>query len=123
MPPPGRPIGSKPLSSQSQRHSLRDQIQAQPVDESDPDPESLFIPDRAHGRDDQIWNPPNYENEDDEMLGWDTSHEGPDASFHPTFRDSGDAPRQPKTVQDSIDAGQEGVEPTQRLSQVCLSVM
>lgn len=114
MPPPARPGFSKPLS-QSQRPSFS----ARPsVTDSDPDPESLFVPD---GEEDQTWDPPNYNNDDgEEMLGWDANNEHPSASFHHTFRDSGTAappPRQQDERQ-TTEESQEGLEPTQRLSQV-----
>ena len=115
MPPPARPVANKPLPSQSQRIPPQSQIQRAPPKEPDPDPESLSVP---AGDDDQPWDPPNYENEEEEeMLGWDASNEDPSASFHPTFRDSGSA-RQPQKERQPPTYSQEGLEPTQRLSQV-----
>jgi cell cycle checkpoint control protein RAD9A len=82
----------------------------------DPDPESLFVP---GGDDDNTWDPPNYEQDEEEMLlGWDASNENPNASFHPTFRDSGTVARPQETRQPPAFASQEGLEPTQRLSQL-----
>lgn len=82
----------------------------------DPEPDSLFMP---GGPEDQTWDPPNYE-EEEEMLGWDANNEDPSASFLPTFRDSGSAAASSKAVQPSFPASQEGLEPTQRLSQVLI---
>lgn len=116
MPPPARPSFSKPLSSQSQRPSLKAQVRQPSAAESDPDPESLFMP---GGEEDQTWDPPNYDNDqDEEMLGWDAAHENPSASYHPTFRDSGSAARQQYAERQATPASQEGLGPTQRMSQV-----
>ena len=120
MPPPARPGPNKPLGSQNQSRSFNAQAKQPSPTEEDPDEDSLFVP---GGEDDPTWDPPNYEREEEEeMLGWDASMENPGASFHPTFRDSGTVPgpqqqqqRQPPTVE-----SQEGLEPTQRLSQVSL---
>lgn len=117
MPPPARPRTGKPLSSQSQRPSLREQVRpTATADDDDPDPDSLFIPDNR-GDDDQTWDPPNYEqDEDDEMLGWDASNENL-GSFRPTIRDVNKSRPPPRNVRD-IASQDEGLEPTQRLSQV-----
>ena len=116
MPPPARPVAGKPLGSQRERTSLGSQVSRPSAVESDPDPESLFVP---GGDDDQTWDPPNYEHEEEEeMLGWDASNENPSASFHPTFRDSGSAARPKAARQPPAITSQEGLEPTQRLSQV-----
>lgn len=116
MPPPPRPVANKALSSQSQRLSLKETMRHAPAKDVDPDPDSLFMP-----RDDeQVWDPPNYE-EDEEMLGWDANNEHPSASFHQTFRDSGSAAQSSKSMQPPLDNSQEGLEPTQRLSQVCVT--
>ncbi|KAK3709834.1 hypothetical protein LTR37_010662 [Vermiconidia calcicola] len=116
MPPPARPFANKPLSSQSQRAPLKPQSNQAAVEESDPDPESLFMP---GGDGDQTWDPPNYEQEEEEeMLGWDASNEDPSASFHPTFQDSSTVPRVQKDRQPPTYGSQEGLEPTQRLSQL-----
>jgi cell cycle checkpoint control protein RAD9A len=119
MAPPPRPVTVKPPASQSQRMSLKESMRQAPAREADPDPDpdSLFLP---GGDDDQTWDPPNYENEE-EMLGWDASNEDPSASFHPTFRDSGTAARSSKPAPPPTYATQDGLEPTQRLSQVELS--
>lgn len=119
MPPPARPsIG---LSAQGQRPSFREQISVPEPSRGSASPEeSLFIPDRRSPDEDRAWNPPNYDrNEGDgEMLGWDVSTDDPGASFHPTFQDSGSAARAPITTQVAQRPSQEGLEPTQRLSQV-----
>lgn len=126
MPPPARPTVTlphpsnqsqrPPLSQLSQRPSLSQSFRSARVEAPDPDPESLFVP----GDDDQVWNPPEYENEEEEMLGWDASNEDPRASFHPTFTDSSTVASKNKTTQASAHASQGGIEPTQRLSQVCV---
>ncbi|KAI6811627.1 Rad9-domain-containing protein [Hortaea werneckii] len=114
MPPPTRLGFNKPLSSQSQRPSLREQV-SQPHFE-DPDPESLFLPE------DRTWDPPNYDGNDDEeeeMLGWDAANERAGMDFQRTFRDSGSVappPRQPRQ-RDAPVSQTPGLEPTQRLSE------
>lgn len=87
-----------------------------PVEELDPDPESLFIP---GGDYDNTWDPPNFEQEEEEeTLGWDASNENPSGSFHPTFRDSGSAAQSRQKQSLPAYSSQEGLEPTQRLSQL-----
>ncbi|KAK4494038.1 hypothetical protein PRZ48_015225 [Zasmidium cellare] len=118
MPPPARPSAGKPLSSQSQRPSLREQVRhpAAADDDDDPDPDSLFLSNNG-GDDDQTWDPPNYEQEEeDEMLGWDASNENL-GSFRPTIRDVNKRPP-PRSVRDNVSSQDEGLEPTQRLSQL-----
>ncbi|KAK6388050.1 hypothetical protein LTR65_008216 [Meristemomyces frigidus] len=115
MLPPARPSFNKPLSSQSQRRSFKAQPSAS---QSDPDPDSLFMP---GGEEDQTWDPPNYNNDEgEEMLGWDANNDHPSASFHPTFRDSGSAAPPPPQQQErpAAEESQEGLAPTQRLSQM-----
>ncbi|KAK3050831.1 hypothetical protein LTR09_007908 [Extremus antarcticus] len=122
MPPPARPAANKPPpSSQPQRMSLKESMRQAPASqqESDADPDSLFMP---GGSEDPTWEPPNYE-EEEEMLGWDANNEHPSASFHPTFRDSGSAAQSSKSGRPSRLASQEGLEPTQRLSPVCVFVV
>ncbi|KXL50958.1 hypothetical protein M433DRAFT_149219 [Acidomyces richmondensis BFW] len=112
--PPARPTIGKPVSSQSQRTSLKKRIEQPSVDGSDPDPDSLFMP---AGEMDQAWDPPNYDNEEaEEMLGWDASNSNPSTGFHQTFRDSGTVGR-PKASRPASVFDNEGLEPTQRLSQ------
>lgn len=124
MPPPARPasriIADKTLSSQSQRKPLRpERHDPVPID-LDEDEDSLFVP---LGDDDQTWGPANYEaEEEEESLGWDASNEARNAGPHPTFRDSGTAAssfrqqKQQPSAKASVD--EDGLEPTQRLSQV-----
>lgn len=115
MPPPARPTVSKPLSSQRERMQAKAQAVQPSAGEPDPDPESLFIP----GDDDNTWDPPNYEHEEEEeMLGWDASNDNPSGSFHPTFRDSGRVARPQEKRALPAHASQDGLEPTQRLSQL-----
>ncbi len=64
------------------------------------------------GDEDPRWEPLNYEEDEaEEMLGWDANNEHPSQQ---TFRDSGTAAR----PQVHPEPSQEGLEPTQRLSQV-----
>lgn len=115
MPPPARPVISKPPHSQDQQRTLKGRLQ-QPVPQSDPDSDSLFMP---NGDDDQTWGPKDFEHEEEEeMLGWDASADHSSASFHPTFRNSGKG--RPKQQEESTSdfSSQQGLEPTQRLSQV-----
>jgi cell cycle checkpoint control protein RAD9A len=114
MAPPARPAASKPLGSQRERVQTKRQAAQPAVEDPDPDPESLFIP-----GDDDTWDPPNYEHEEEEeMLGWDASNENPSGSFHPTFRDSGRVARPQEKRVLPASPSQEGLEPTQRLSQL-----
>lgn len=118
MPPPPRPV-TKPPSSQINRNSLgqgRQKPLPEPEPEADDGGDSLFIP---QGDDDRTWDPPNYDQDDSgEMLGWDASNDNSANSFHPTFRDSGSAARPQQHENRTAAASQEGLEPTQRLSQV-----
>ncbi|KAK5680616.1 hypothetical protein LTS10_007549 [Elasticomyces elasticus] len=108
MPPPPRPGLGKPLLSQSQRANVKAQSRQPSMTESDPDPDSLFVP----GEDDRVWNQPDYEQDDtEEMLGWDANNEH---RSQQTFRDSGTA--RPNGEVSSL--SQAGLEPTQRLSQM-----
>jgi cell cycle checkpoint control protein RAD9A len=111
MPPPSRPAASKPLSSQ--RPTLKETMRLAPPSEEDPEPDSLFMP---RNDDEQTWGPANYEEE--ESLGWDASIDSANARFHPTVRDRGEATQPSKPAPPPTYASQEGLEPTQRLSQV-----
>ncbi|KAK3114175.1 hypothetical protein LTR53_007754 [Teratosphaeriaceae sp. CCFEE 6253] len=111
MPPPPRPGVSK-LSNRNQRPLAKPHGRAASETESDPDPESLFLP---GGDDDRRWDPPNYEQDDgEEMLGWDANNEHPSQQ---TFRDSGTAAK-PQKQREETQSTHEGLEPTQRLSQM-----
>ena len=119
MPPPARPVVDKARSSQVQRLApLNVRQREQSAARTDPESDSLFLP---GGDEDQTWDPPNYNvNDGEEMLGWDANNEHPSASFHPTFHDSGSVAR-PLSQQQQRPTGresQDGLEPTQRLSQV-----
>ncbi|KAF2211001.1 hypothetical protein CERZMDRAFT_112831 [Cercospora zeae-maydis SCOH1-5] len=128
--PVARPSAGKPLSSESQRPTLRNQVSTMVgsvTEEEDPDPDSLFVPDDGAG-DDQAWDAPNYDNDDDEMLGWDASNDNLTASRRPTIRDlSGGSTAQQSGRsthdRDALDARRHahlggGIDPTQRLSQL-----
>jgi cell cycle checkpoint control protein RAD9A len=118
MPPPARPQAAKPLGSQSQGPSFRESARAASAAGYDPDPESLFIPEVGQ-EDDQRWDPPSFDqNEEEEMLGWDASNDQLSASIRPTLKDTSGTRRQTQTVSREEQASQDGLEPTQRLSQV-----
>ena len=130
--PTTRPNAAKPVSIESQRPTLRDQVStmgASMAEDEDPDPDSLFVPDGG-AEDDQAWDAPNYENDEDEMLGWDASNDNFTASMRPTIRDlSGRSTAQqpgrgtynPDALKPRRQADLErGIEPTQRLSQASI---
>jgi len=106
MPPPAAPnprssarsFGNNVTKASSQ------QAQAQPQDES----ETLFVP---MEEDDRAWEPANYQEDQEEMLGWDASADN-DAGLHPAFRDTGTMAR---TETQEVP---EGIAPTQRVSQI-----
>ncbi|KAM3421792.1 DNA repair protein rad9 [Cercospora zeina] len=128
--PVARPSAGKPLSNESQRPTLRNQVSkmgGSVAEDEDPDPDSLFVPDGGDG-DDQAWDAPNYDNDRDEMLGWDASNDNFTASMRPTIRDlSGGSTAQQSGRsthdRDAFDARRQadlehGIDPTQRLSQL-----
>jgi cell cycle checkpoint control protein RAD9A len=124
MPPPALPAArqrpGKTLSSQSQRKPLRPQGHQPLLPEPEPDDDSLFMP---AGDDERTWDPPNFDQdeEEEEMLGWDAANDMRGSEPHPTFRDSGRAAPPPKQgQQQNPDQSQweDGLAPTQRLSQV-----
>lgn len=126
MPPPARPASrlnpEKTFSSQSQRKPLRPPSTQHLAPEPEPDEDSLFMP---AGDDEHTWDPPNFDQdeEEEEMLGWDASNEMRGSEPHPTFRDSGRAAppsRQGKQPEQNPSQWEDGLEPTQRLSQVRL---
>ncbi|TKA71141.1 hypothetical protein B0A49_02884 [Cryomyces minteri] len=110
MAPPPQP------SSRSSAHQFRQQSKAPrppSAQHSDPDPESLFVP---PGEEDRRWDPTEYRSEEDDMLGWDASADN-DIGLHPTFRDGGTLARV-ETHDSFPEACEEGLAPTQRLSQM-----
>ncbi|CZT15907.1 related to rad9 protein [Ramularia collo-cygni] len=116
MPPPARPNIIKPLSSQSKGRSFHGQDRTTPI--VDPDPESLFMP-QDGADDDRTWDPPNYERDDEEeMLGWDASNDDLSATMRPTVRDLTRPARASESTRESAQSSQDGVAPTQRLSQL-----
>jgi cell cycle checkpoint control protein RAD9A len=126
MPPPARPAShlrpEKTLSSQSQRKPLRPQGYHPVLQEPEPDDDSLFMP---AGDDERTWDPPNFDQdeEEEEMLGWDALNEMRGSEPHPTFRDSSkSAPlaKQGEPEKQNQSQWEDGLEPTQRLSQVRL---
>lgn len=127
MPPPARPASrlnpEKTLSSQSQRKPLRPTSNQILAPEPEPDDDSLFMP---AGDDEHTWDPPNYDQEEEEedTLGWDAANMR-GSEPHPTFRDSGRAAppsRQGSRPEQTPSQWEDGLEPTQRLSQVRLLV-
>ncbi|OQO10404.1 hypothetical protein B0A48_03700 [Cryoendolithus antarcticus] len=120
MPPPARPATlptSKPPSSQQQRKPLKPASQQTVAHEPEQDEESLFMP---VGDDDRAWGPvADQDEEEEEMLGWDATHEARESAPYPTFRDSGRTTSSMKQQQTSGSAfSPSGLEPTQRLSQL-----
>lgn len=127
MPPPALPASrlrpDKTLSSQSHRKPLRPASDHPLVQEPEPDEDSLFMP---AGDDERTWDPPNFDQdeEDEEMLGWDATNEMRGSEPHPTFRDSDRTAPPPKhgdqQQHQNPSQWEDGLEPTQRLSQVRL---
>nr|POF03872.1 hypothetical protein CFP56_21628 [Quercus suber] len=117
MPPPTRPISKKPLLGTRQQSVLVSTVHEPPITNVHQDSDSLFVP---GGDEDRLWDQPNYDEEDgEEMLGWDASGNHQSASFYPASH--GNLKVQPE-MQKQLDGGyklsQEGLEPTQRLSQL-----
>nr|POF13323.1 dna repair protein rad9 [Quercus suber] len=111
MPPPARPGIKKSSLGTRQQPVLASRV------DFDQNPDSLFVP----GDDeDRPWDTPNYDEQDgEEMLGWDASNDNSSVSFHPAFRDSPSAQPDRRQLQDGDTMpSQEGLEPTQRLSQL-----
>ncbi|USW55724.1 hypothetical protein Slin15195_G090430 [Septoria linicola] len=114
-------------SAQVRRPSLRGQARpttGTAAEEEDPDPDSLFVPEGA-ADDDQAWDAPDYDNNENEMLGWDASNDNFTASMRPTIRDlSGRQGTARDTGRDNDPEAQRqgnlehGIDPTQRLSQL-----
>lgn len=116
MPPPARPPINQSFGSQRQIQPLGSQNRQISTSMADPDPESLFMP---AGDEDSRWDPPAMDNDDGEdMLGWDASYENPGASFQPAFQDREPAAPVAPPPEQSATQATEGLEPTQRLSQV-----
>jgi cell cycle checkpoint control protein RAD9A len=108
----------KTLSSQSQRKPLRPENNQPVVFQPELDEDSLFMP---AGDDERTWDPPNFDQdeEEEEMLGWDASNELRGSELQPTFRDSSRAAPSAKQAQpEPPSQSEEGLAPTQRLSQV-----
>ncbi|ORY10413.1 Rad9-domain-containing protein [Clohesyomyces aquaticus] len=101
MPPP-----IKPASRRTGRRNPGSRRVPSPK-AGEPDPDSLFV---GRAEEDSHWDPLDYNNEE-ETLGWDASADH-EAAVFPTFRDSGSLSR--TETEDS----NEGVAPTQRVSQI-----
>jgi len=106
MPPPAAPnLRSNARSfGKNVNKASSQQATAPSQDES----ETLFVPVEE---DDRAWEPADYHEDQEEMLGWDASADN-DAGFHPTFRDTGSMART------ETQAMPEGIAPTQRVSQI-----
>lgn len=97
---------------------------------ADPDPESLFMP--QGDEDDSRFDPTNFDEEPEEMLGWDANADVVSqgscsvelnyadflktGGYHPTFRDA--ITHEPPPLSQSLNRSTQGLPPTQRLSQV-----
>ncbi|KAF2772848.1 hypothetical protein EJ03DRAFT_171613 [Teratosphaeria nubilosa] len=115
MPPPARGGLSKHPSSQSHHPALKLRKDSSRESEPELDPDSLFMP---GGDDDQTWDPPNHEDGNgEEMLGWDASSENPNASFQPALGEISIRMESNRQLHPDP-ASQEGLPPTQRLSQL-----
>jgi cell cycle checkpoint control protein RAD9A len=112
---------SKPLSSQSRRPPLREQVLTQSVENPDAE-DSLFIRDRTAADEDQTWEPQNYDEDDGAMLGWDTSNDQYSDGFRLAHQGHVTATRFSNDIHEEARPTQEGIEPTQRLSQVSIPV-
>ncbi|KAG9941554.1 Rad9-domain-containing protein, partial [Aureobasidium melanogenum] len=80
---------------------------------ADPDPESLFMP--QGDEDDSRFDPTNFDEEPEEMLGWDANADVT-GGYHPTFRDA--ITHEPPPLSQSLNRSTQGLPPTQRLSQM-----
>lgn len=103
MPPPVEPASRR--TTRRRNPGSRKDTEPKPTEI---DPESLFV---GGNEDDARWEPADYENDAEEMLGWDASAQN-DSAIFPTFRDSGSLAR--TDTEDSNEA----VAPTQRVSQI-----
>lgn len=116
MPPPTRPPPRKPLRAHDEHSPVHAQRKSEHVIGADHNSGSLFV---SGEDDDRYWDPPNLEQQaEEEMLGWDASMDAPSASFRPIFRDSVTRLSQQQQNQPPSLTSQEGLEPTQRLSEV-----
>lgn len=119
MPPPPRPNNGKPASSLGQRSSSNGLLRppSGALAAPDVDLESLFVPSDEEA---QFWDPPNYEQNDDdgqEVLGWDTNSQQRRMRVRETAQEgAGEADTR---QHDHAASDSQGIEPTQRLSQVC----
>lgn len=131
MAPPPKPASVAALRDRRVLGSLGRQIsQATTTSNADPDPESLFMP--QGDEDDGRFDPTNFDEEPEEMLGWDANADVVSqgtcstelnradfletGGFHPTFRDA--ITHEPPPLSQSLNRSTQGLPPTQRLSQV-----
>ncbi|KAF2799946.1 hypothetical protein K505DRAFT_293598 [Melanomma pulvis-pyrius CBS 109.77] len=116
MPPPAEPASAS-TSFRSARRRNPGSRQPAASKPAAPDPDSLFV----RQDEDERWEPLEYNQDEEETLGWDASAEH-DAAVFPTFRDSGSLAR--TETEGSGGGGGDGggstevVAPTQRVSQI-----
>ncbi|KAH0162423.1 Rad9-domain-containing protein, partial [Aureobasidium melanogenum] len=114
MAPPPKPASIAGPRERRVLGSLGRQIsQATTTSKADPDPESLFMP--QGDEDDSRFDPTNFDEEPEEMLGWDANADVT-GGFHPTFRDA--ITHEPPPLSQSLNRSTQGLPPTQRLSQM-----
>lgn len=70
MAPPPRPSTISALRERRELNALN-RVHSQATTASDRDPESLFVP--RYDEEERQWDPPNFEEEPEEMLGWDAN--------------------------------------------------
>ncbi|KAI5241508.1 Rad9-domain-containing protein [Aureobasidium subglaciale] len=85
MAPPPRPVVVNGLRDRRALGSLGRQTSQATTSPHDADSTSLFV--SQNDEDDGRWEPPNLDEEPDEMLGWDTTADLI-GNFHPTVRDA-----------------------------------
>jgi cell cycle checkpoint control protein RAD9A len=123
MPPPPVPVNRRALGRSKQPGSA---LSSQGIARPNLDPDSLFV---TQHDDDQQWDPQNLD--DGEMLGWDATASNVSAesvesrlnsllayqnnNVHPTFKDTA------STARTQSFPAEDGLEPTQRISQVSRS--
>ncbi|KAG9956911.1 Rad9-domain-containing protein, partial [Aureobasidium melanogenum] len=114
MAPPPKPASVAGPRERRVLGSFGRQIsQATATSNADLDPESLFMP--QGDEDDSRFDPTNFDEEPEEMLGWDANADVT-GGFHQTFRDA--ITHEPPPLSQSLNRSTQGLPPTQRLSQM-----
>ncbi|KAI9655029.1 MAG: hypothetical protein M1831_004989 [Alyxoria varia] len=111
MPPPTRSTSSM-TSRDRGRLGRRDEGQAAAVHSRDDRSPGLFV---SADDEDQEWDPPNPQNDDEDMLGWDATGEH-ETAVPPVFSDRNSFADRQTDVEPQTISG--GIAPTQRASQV-----